>query len=66
VEFGDLKWHTAEIVYMLLGIEWQGVPRRNYLRVWRRMEENRALLAMMRLLVVASVSAVGMSDRQVQ
>ena len=38
-EFGDWLWLTAEIVWMITGIELNIVPKHTFKRVWDKMQE---------------------------
>jgi hypothetical protein len=40
-EFGDWLWLSAEITWMLTGIELRIVPKRTLQRMWDKMAENR-------------------------
>lgn len=43
-EFGDWLWLTAEIIWMITGIELKIVPKQTLQRMWNKMKDNKNLV----------------------
>jgi hypothetical protein len=42
IEIGDLLYLTAEIIWMVTGLEFNIVPKQTLIRVWKKFEENKS------------------------